>query len=109
MLAYVLSDFQTRAKLIDLPVPEPGHGEVLIRIGGAGACHSDLHIMHEWNPENFPPEMGYASPSHMGKPGEIWGVVRELENRYGWDEREIRGFLGENLLRLYKANWQPSG
>jgi len=57
------------------------------------------------NPENFPVEMGYATPSHMGKPGEIWGVVRELEDRYGWSKDEIRGFLGANLLRLYKANW----
>jgi membrane dipeptidase len=58
------------------------------------------------NPENFPPESGYASPSHMGKPGEIWGVVRVLEDLYGWTDDEIRGFLGGNLLRLYQANWQ---
>ena len=58
------------------------------------------------NPENFPPEMGYASPSHMGKPGEIWGVVRELRDRYRWTDEEIRGFLGENILRVYKANWE---
>ena len=58
------------------------------------------------NPENFPVEMGYATASHMGKPGEIWGVVRELQDRYGWSDDEIRGFLGENLLRLYEANWQ---
>ena len=57
------------------------------------------------NPENFPVEMGYATASHMGKPGEIWGVVRELQDRYGWSDDEIRGFLGENLLRLYEANW----
>lgn len=58
------------------------------------------------NPENFPIEMGYATPSHMGKPGEIWGIVRELQDRYGWSDDEIRGFLGGNLLRLYRANWQ---
>ena len=57
------------------------------------------------NPENFPIEMGYATASHMGKPGEIWGAVRELQDRYGWSDDEIRGFLGENLLRLYEANW----
>jgi alcohol dehydrogenase, propanol-preferring len=28
----------------DLPPPEPGPGEVLVRIAGAGVCHSDLHI-----------------------------------------------------------------
>ena len=42
----------------------------------------------------------------MGMPGEIWGVVRELQDRYGWTDEEIQGFLGENLLRLYEANWQ---
>lgn len=58
------------------------------------------------NPKNFPIEMGYATASHMGKPGEIWGVVRELQDRYGWSDDEIRGFLGDNLLRLYEANWE---
>lgn len=57
------------------------------------------------NPENFPIEMGYATPSHMGMPGEVWGVVRELQTRYGWTDEEIRGFLGENLMRVYRANW----
>jgi propanol-preferring alcohol dehydrogenase len=28
----------------DIPTPEPGPGEVLIRVGGSGACHSDLHV-----------------------------------------------------------------
>lgn len=58
------------------------------------------------NPENFPIEMGYATPSHMGKPGEIWGVVRELQATYGWTDEEIRGFLGENLMRVYSANFE---
>lgn len=58
------------------------------------------------NPENFPVEMGYATPSHMGMPGEVWGVVRELQATFGWTDDEIRGFLGENLLRVYKANWE---
>jgi len=57
------------------------------------------------NPKNFPIEMGYATPSHMGKPGEVWGVVRELQETYGWTDDEIVGFLGGNLLRVYEANW----
>jgi propanol-preferring alcohol dehydrogenase len=28
----------------DVPRPQPGPGEVLIRIAGAGVCHSDLHV-----------------------------------------------------------------
>jgi membrane dipeptidase len=33
-------------------------------------------------------------------------VVRELQETYGWTDDEIRGFLGENLLRVYEANWK---
>jgi propanol-preferring alcohol dehydrogenase len=29
----------------EVPVPEPGPGQVLLKVGGAGACHSDLHLM----------------------------------------------------------------
>jgi propanol-preferring alcohol dehydrogenase len=30
--------------LRDIPDPEPGPGQVLVRIGAAGVCHSDLHL-----------------------------------------------------------------
>jgi propanol-preferring alcohol dehydrogenase len=38
---------QKPAELREVPVPEPGPGEVLIKLGGAGACHTDLHLMDE--------------------------------------------------------------
>jgi len=59
------------------------------------------------NPKNFPVEMGYATPSHMGKPSEMWGAARVLEEVYGWTEEEIAGFLGENLTRFYGEVWKP--
>ena len=34
------------AALTDVDVPDPGPGEVLVKVGGAGLCHSDLHLMH---------------------------------------------------------------
>lgn len=34
-----------RAELTTVPEPEPGTGEVLVKVGAAGACHSDLHII----------------------------------------------------------------
>lgn len=34
-----------RAQLCSLPKPEPGPGDVLVRVGAAGACHSDLHVL----------------------------------------------------------------
>lgn len=58
------------------------------------------------NPKDFPVEMGYATPSHMGKPSEMWGAARVLEETYGWTHEEVAGFLGENLVRVYEANWK---
>jgi alcohol dehydrogenase, propanol-preferring len=34
------------AALTDVDVPDPRPGEVLVKVGGAGLCHSDLHLMH---------------------------------------------------------------
>jgi len=45
--ALQLTRWGNHPELREIAVPEPGPGEVLIRIGGAGACQSDLHLM-EW-------------------------------------------------------------
>ncbi len=58
------------------------------------------------DPVSYPPALGYGSPTQIGEPGDIWGVVKVLEDEYGWTEEEIRGFLGENALRVYAANWK---
>src|SRR6266540_610210 len=36
------------AELGDVPVPEPGEGEVLVRVHAASICGTDLHI-YDWN------------------------------------------------------------
>jgi alcohol dehydrogenase, propanol-preferring len=46
--ALQLKSFQSDPELVDLPEPEPGPGQVVVKIGGAGACHSDLHVMREF-------------------------------------------------------------
>lgn len=58
------------------------------------------------DPESYPPELGYGSQTQIGLPGDIWGVVAILEQQYGWTEQEIRGFLGENAIRVFRANWK---
>jgi propanol-preferring alcohol dehydrogenase len=57
MRAIRLQQWKSEPELVDVPQPRPGPGEVVVRIGGAGACHSDLHLMHDfdagavpWNP-----------------------------------------------------------
>ena len=39
--------FGREPELLEIPEPTPGPGEVVIRVGGAGACHSDLHVLYE--------------------------------------------------------------
>jgi threonine 3-dehydrogenase len=36
------------AELVEIPVPEPGEGEVLVRVHGTSVCGTDLHI-YDWN------------------------------------------------------------
>ena len=45
MQAFQLVAPQQPPELREVPVPGPGPGQVLVKVGGAGACHSDLHLM----------------------------------------------------------------
>ncbi|MGD9884911.1 zinc-binding dehydrogenase [Reyranella sp.] len=47
----------------DVPVPEPGPGEVLIRVEAAGICASDLHMIDGILPD-FP--LDHVIPGHEG-------------------------------------------
>lgn len=44
MLAVRFSGVGKPLEVVDLPVPEPGPGEVLVRVAACGICASDLHV-----------------------------------------------------------------
>jgi propanol-preferring alcohol dehydrogenase len=54
MKAFQMVEWQKPPELREVEVPDPGPGEVLIKVAGAGACHSDLHLL-EW-PRHVPVE-----------------------------------------------------
>lgn len=58
MRALVLTDFH-RLDVVDRPRPEPGPGEVLLRISATGICGSDVH--------------GYTGDNGRRVPGQIMG------------------------------------
>jgi alcohol dehydrogenase, propanol-preferring len=53
MKALQLTAWGKPAELREVATPEPGPGQVVIRIAGAGVCHSDLHLM-EWPAGQLP-------------------------------------------------------
>lgn len=67
MKAYQLTAWQSQPEMREVDVPEPGPGQVLIKVGGAGACHSDLHLM-EW-PEGT---MAFDLPFTLGHENAGW-------------------------------------
>src|SRR5512139_3704148 len=54
----------------DVPVPEPGPGEVLVRVEAAGICASDLHMIDGTMPD-FPLE--HVTPGH-----EVAGTIERV-------------------------------
>ena len=63
MKAAVVTDFRAPLEVQELPVPEPGPGEVLVRIETSGLCHTDIHAAHgDWPVRPHPPFI----PGHEG-------------------------------------------
>ncbi|EIE99505.1 NAD(P)-dependent alcohol dehydrogenase [Saccharomonospora glauca] len=54
MRAFRMREWLTDPVLTEVATPEPGPGQVLVRVGGAGVCHSDLHIIREFRPGQLP-------------------------------------------------------
>lgn len=48
MRAVVFTGYQQFPELKEVPTPEPGPGEVLLKVAGSGACHSDVGLFHEF-------------------------------------------------------------
>src|SRR4051812_27234351 len=66
------------AEIRDVEMPVPGPGEVLLRVTGAGVCHSDVHLLHA-------PALPLPLPMTLGH--EIAGtVVGRGPDVAGWEE-----------------------
>ena len=63
MKAAVVTDFTQPLELQERPVPEPGPGQVLVRVEACGLCHTDIHAAHgDWPVKPAPPFV----PGHEG-------------------------------------------
>ncbi len=58
MRAVMFNGYRTFPSLETIDVPEPGPGEVLLKVAGAGACHSDVALFDEFEAD----PVGLMSP-----------------------------------------------
>jgi 6-hydroxycyclohex-1-ene-1-carbonyl-CoA dehydrogenase len=58
-----------KVSLQDVPVPQPGRGEILVRVAACGICHTDLHYIDHGVPT-------FKSPVILGH--EVSGTVEAL-------------------------------
>lgn len=68
MRALRLTAWKHEPELQEVDDPEPGPGEVVVRVGGAGACHSDLHLMHDFDDGLMP----WGPPFTLGHENAGW-------------------------------------
>lgn len=83
-------------EVVEVPVPEPGPGQVLLRVTAAGLCHSDLAVMG-WPEEQFP----YPLPMTLGHEGvgEVAAVGSGVTEVAEGDEVAVYGPWGCGLCR----------
>ena len=54
MKAVLLPNWKSEPQLVEVEDPTPGPGQVVLKIAGAGLCHSDLHLLHDFEEGMLP-------------------------------------------------------
>jgi len=63
MRAAVVTSFDQPLDITDVPIPEPGDGQIQVRIEASGLCHTDIHAAQgDWPVKPTPPFI----PGHEG-------------------------------------------
>ena len=74
-----LKETNTPLELVDLPIPRPKQGEVLVRVATCGVCHTELdEIEGRTAPPNLPVVFGHEV---VGRVHHIGQGVKNLKLR----------------------------
>jgi len=79
MKAARLHNYKKPLVIDEIPTPQPGPGQVLVKIAGSGFCHSDLHIIEgELElPLPLPLTLGHENAGYVASIGKGVTAVRE--------------------------------
>jgi S-(hydroxymethyl)glutathione dehydrogenase/alcohol dehydrogenase len=85
MRAAILERAPGALHIEEIPVPEPGAGEVLVKVSACGVCHTDLHVMKA--------EIAFPTPAVLGH--EISGTV------VAWGSGVMGPAIGSNVVSAF--------
>jgi len=71
MKAAVVRQYKKPLVIEEVPVPEPGPGQILVKIAATGVCHTDLHAAEgDWPVKPSPPFIpGHEGVGHVAARG----------------------------------------
>ena len=85
MTAYRILGWEQAPELVEVTVPRPGPGEVLVEVAGNGLCHSDVSM---WQmPAAIGEAIGWRVPFTLGH--EVGGASRRWVTESGRCARAI--------------------
>ncbi len=71
MRGLMLKAWRSEPELVELPDPEPGPGEVLLKVGGSGCCRTDVSVYRDYDGGRVP----WSPPFVLGHEVAGWAVA----------------------------------
>ena len=99
-----LEEVETPLQLVDLPVPDPNPGEVLVRVAACGVCHTELdEIEGRTAPDRLPVVLGHEVVGRVERLGQSVTKLTEGDRvGIGWIHSSS-GQPDENLSPEFRA------
>src|SRR3546814_4790061 len=99
MKAAVVRQFGKPLTIEQVPVPQPGPGEVLVKIVASGVCHTDLHAADgDWPVK---PKLPFI-PGHEGA-----GIVAAIGPGVTGLKRSEERRVGKECVSTCRSRWSP--
>ena len=106
MKAAVVRQFKAPLSIDEVPVPEVGRGQILVKIEASGVCHTDLHAVDgDWPVKPNPPFIpGHEGVGTVAAVGADVTAVKEGD-RVGVPWLHNTSSLTQTMLAISRTVW----